>query len=456
MFGTVISTTPEPIASISETPPEVEQVTLDDKDTKETRKEPVNNSQPPRKSPEVKKTKAANKKNIVKPKLTAQNSIDEIETSSTTTESSNPEEITEPFPKGIQSITTNGVEPSSGIEQSKKKKKTKSKAEDPVKENTSKATKKKQIEKQETVKQESKVEKQKLSPKSSTESPKVPHPPQKSETPPPVTKPKQEAKVKGVPKEMPDLRRQQSAPAYDRPPRLQSHGSRKESYGQTNGQNHDGFPTVTVMQKPDPPRAIILPELKQNPGSQFGAIGCKVPNNGVPSKSTWTDSPAAPNPVNPTARLVAPSGAPTGTQTLMPPPGLTIMQQLQQERRKREEDYHRRQNNWPGFNDGAPSPGLVGSGGQVGQGGPGGPPVTNNYVETLWDNPASNGLWGTIGNVWPSTVFNSGFNERNRETENLGLDSLSLSSIWSNGAGGHQEEADNTWSSLFSDNKKDM
>merc|ERR1719192_902862 len=132
------------------------------------------------------------------------------------------------------------------------------------------------------------------------------------------------------------------------------------------------------------------------------------------------------------------------------------MQQLQQERRKREEDYHRRQNNWPGFNDGAPSPGLVGPGGQVGQGGPGGPPVTNNYVETLWDNPASNGLWGTIGNVWPSTVFNSGFNERNRETENLGLDSLSLSSIWSAGAGGHQEEADNTWSSLFSDNKKDM
>ena len=221
------------------------------------------------------------------------------------------------------------------------------------------------------MKQESKVEKQKLSPKSSTESPKVHHPPQKSETPPPVSKPKQEAKVKGVPKEMPDLRRQQSAPAYDRPPRLQSQGSRKEHYGQTNGQNHDGFPTVTVMQKPDPPRAIILPELKQNPGSQFGAIGCKVPHNGVPSKSTWTDSPAAPNPVSSTARLVAPSGAPAGTQTLMPPPGLTIMQQLQQERRKREEDYHRRQNNWPGFNDGAPSPGLVGPPVPGGPGGPG-------------------------------------------------------------------------------------
>ena len=451
MFGTVISSTPEPVASNPiETTPEVDQVTLDDKETKETKKEPVNNSSPPRKSPEVKKTKAANKKNIVKPKLTAQNSIDEIETSSTTTESSNPEEITEPFSKGIQSITTNGVEPSSGIEQSKKKKKTKSKADDPVKENTSKATKKKQIEKPETVKQESKVDKQKLSPKSSTESPKVHHPPQKSETPPPVTKPKQEAKVKGVPKEVPDLRRQQSAPAYDRPPRLQSQGSRKENYGPTTSQNHDGFPTVTVMQKPEPPRAIILPEVKQNPGSQFGAIGCKVPHSGVPSKSTWTDSPAAPNPVNPGARLVAPAGAPAGTVTLMPPPGLTIMQQLQQERRAREEDYLRRQNNWPGFSDGAPSPSLVGASVSPG------PAVTNNYVDSLWDTPASNGLWGTIGNVWPSTVFNSGFNERNRETENLGLDSLSLSSIWSAGAGGHQEETDNTWSSLFSDNKKDM
>ena len=448
MFGTVISSTPEPIANTPGSNPDDDQVTLDDKDTKENKKEIVNNSQPARKSPEVKKTKAANKKNIVKPKLTAQNSIDEIETSSTTTESSNPEEITEPFSKGIQSITSNGCEPSSGIEQSKKKKKTKSKVDDAVKETTSsKATKKKQIEKQDYVKQESKVEKQKLSPKSSTESPKVHHPPQKPETPPPVTKPKQEAKVKGIPKETSELRRQQSAPAYDRPPRLQPQGSRRENYGSSNGETHDGFPTVTVMQKPDPPRAIILPELKQNPGSQFGAIGCKVPLNGVPTKSTWTDSPAAPNPVTPGARMLAPSGGPASTQTLMPPPGLTIMQQLQQERRKREEDYHRRQNNWPGFND-TTAPPTTGLGGG-----------TNNFVDNLWDVPANNGLWGTIGNVWPSSVFNSGFNESrnmNRETENLGLDSLSLSSIWSAGAGGHQEEQDNTWSSLFSDNKKDM
>ena len=441
MFGTVISSTPEPIENTSETNPEVDQVTLNNKDTKETKKEIVNNSQPTRKSPEVKKSKAANKKNIVKPKLTAQNSIDEIETSSTTTESSNPEEITESFSKGIQSITSNGCEPS-GIEQSKKKKKTKAKTEEVVKENTSnKATKKKQIEKQDLVKQESKVEKQKLSPKSSTESPKVHHPPQKPETPPPVTKPKQEAKVKGVPKETSELRRQQSAPAYDRPPRLQPQGARKENYGAP----PDGFPPVSLAQKPDPPRAIILPELKQNPGSQFGAIGCKVPSNGVPTKSTWTDSPAAPNPVTPGARMLAPAGGPASTQTLMPPPGLTIMQQLQQERRKREEDYHRRQNNWPGFNDTAPpTTGLVGT--------------PNNYVDNLWDVPSSNGLWGTIGNVWPSSVFNSGFNERNmnRETENLGLDSLSLSSIWSAGAGQQQEEENNTWSSLFSDNKKDM
>merc|ERR1712098_719434 len=80
------------------------------------------------------------------------------------------------------------------------------------------------------------------------------------------------------------------------------------------------------------------------------------------------------------------------------------------------------------------------------------------------------GLWGTLDNVWPSSVFNSGFNDgrnMNRETDNtLGFDSLSLSSIWSVSAargsgqqqqhqGAHQDEGDTTWSSLFTENKKD-
>ena len=42
--------------------------------------------------------------------------------------------------------------------------------------------------------------------------------------------------------------------------------------------------------------------------------------------------------------------------------------------------------------------------------------VGRDYVESLWDSPTGGapvqqGLWGTIGNVWPSTVFNTaGFN----------------------------------------------
>ena len=73
----------------------------------------------------------------------------------------------------------------------------------------------------------------------------------------------------------------------------------------------------------------------------------------------------------------------------------------------------------------------------------------------------SSGLWGTLDNVWPSSVFNnSGFNDGrnlNRENENaLGFDSLSLSSIWSSASPPHQEEGDNTWSSLFTENKKDI
>merc|ERR1719233_1059176 len=117
-------------------------------------------------------------------------------------------------------------------------------------------------------KQDHKNDKPKLSPKSSNENPKLCH--QQSVTPPPQIKPKQQANVKGVPKDTTELRRQQSVPTYDRPPRLQSHSNnplpvRTESYsGQGNvpGQPLDGFPTVTVMQKsdrPDPPRAIILP-----------------------------------------------------------------------------------------------------------------------------------------------------------------------------------------------------
>lgn len=203
------------------------------------------------------------------------------------------------------------------------------------------------------------------------------------------------------------------------------------------------------MQKPDrpePPRAIILPELKQNPGSQFGPIGCKVPN---PTKSTWNDSPAAPNPVNHNSRMLPPSTNQTHTPpSLIPPPtpGLTIMQQLQAERRQREEDYVRRQHNWPGFetqSNGIPS---------------------NNFVESLWDTPSNQGnqgLWGSIGNVWPSSVFNTGFNypETNetaeKENENLGFDSLSLSSIWSAPSNQNESES-NSWSSLFNNNKKEM
>ena len=88
---------------------------------------------------------------------------------------------------------------------------------------------------------------------------------------------------------------------------------------------------------------------------------------------------------------------------LLPPPGLTIMQQLQAERRQREEEYVRRHNNWPGFGD------TAGVSHQ-----PVGPVVAGRdvYVESLWDQPGGQtqgqqGLWGTIGNVWPSTVFNS-------------------------------------------------
>ena len=115
-----------------------------------------------------------------------------------------------------------------------------------------------------------------------------------------------------------------------------------------------------------------------------------------------------------------------------------------------EEEYVRRQNNWPGFGDqqhnNIPS---------------------NNYVESLWDAPnnggggGNQGLWGTIGNVWPSTVFNTGFgsypeNNENAEKENETLfDSLSMSSIWAS-PGNQNENETNSWSSLFNNNKKEM
>lgn len=450
LFRTVFKPTESISAPATESPKTIEKIHEAIKEIKETKKVDV----PPvvsKKSPDVKKSKTGNKKSaasaVVKPKLATQNSVqDEVETSSTTTESSNAEELTETFSKGITNTNTNVLDCSPAQENSKKKKKTqKPKPEETtVKENNNKQNPKKKIEKQESIKQEPKPEKPKLIPKNSTDSPKVCNVSVKTESPPPPqVKQKQEAKVKGVPKEVTELRRQQSAPAYDRPPRLQTQVPGRQSQDNYGGhaQGHmDGFPTVTTMQKPDPPRAIILPELKQNPGSQFGPIA-------KPTKSTWNDSPAAPNPVQP--RLLQSPNSPPPQPSLLPPPGLTIMQQLQAERRQREEEYVRRQNNWPGFNDtNPPNTGIVGG--------------TTNYVENLWDAPSqSSGLWGTLDNVWPSSVFNnSGFNDgrnMNRENENaLGFDSLSLSSIWSSASPPHQDEGENTWSSLFSENKKDI
>ena len=145
------------------------------------------------------------------------------------------------------------------------------------------------------------------------------------------------------------------------------------------------------------------------------------------------------------------------------------MQQLQAERRQREEEYVRRQNNWPGFGDAAAAANHQ----------PVGPVVTHPevgrdvYVESLWDQPGGQtqgqqGLWGTIGNVWPSTVFNSaGFRYQGEgtagesgvteETETLAsYDSLSLSSIWASAGNQQHEGENNSWSSLFNNNKKDI
>jgi len=192
-------------------------------------------------------------------------------------------------------------------------------------------------------------------------------------------------------------------------------------------------------------------------------------------KSMWQESPAAPAPLVPahpdSARglALAPIRQQSGPGSLLPPPGLTIMQQLQAERRQREEEYARRQNNWPGFENcvSIQHP-LVGSQARE---------MGRDYVESLWDQPGGHsqgqtqGLWGTIGNVWPSSVFNNpGFHYQgeagagaetgSKEEGETGLsfNSLSLSSIWASTGNQQQETGENTsWSSLFNNNtKKDI
>merc|ERR1712037_1079669 len=81
--------------------------------------------------PVVTSRKSKVKKSGSKPKLSSQSSVnDEMDTSSTTTESSNPEELMEPFAKGITISSTSSESPTISIqEQSKKKKKTKTRTE---------------------------------------------------------------------------------------------------------------------------------------------------------------------------------------------------------------------------------------------------------------------------------------------------------------------------------------
>ena len=442
----------------------------DDSPKGQGRKEVVTHPSPlPKKSPDNRKTKNGNKKNGQKSKIVIQSAVnDEVETSSTTTESSNAEELTETFVnKGITNSNSNVSAGSLATESSKKKKKPQKVKSEEVSKETNSANKisKKKVDKQES-KPEQRQEKVKATSKTASE-PNKSSPP-KDDSPPPQPKVKQEAKVKGFPKEVSELRRQQSAPAYDRPPRLQGQGqNRSEAVAGTHGQK-DNNQTSPAVQKPEPPRAIILPEVKQNPGSQFGPIGCKVPNTGLTSKSTWNDSPAAPAPV-PARLLSSPATGPPPPPTLLPPPGLTIMQQLQAERRQREEEYVRRQNNWPGFSDRNNARETQSMA------------AATSYVENLWDAPAQPqqaqaGLWGSLDNVWPSTVFNSGFNDgrnlgRDTDSGSLGYDSLSLSSIWASASGramqpqetdqgqavgGGGGAGDNTWSSLFNENKKDI
>ena len=471
---TTTSSKPEIVASseILEERREEDAIVSSKKVVTETRKK----VEPVKTSPIVTSRKSKVKKSGSKPKLSSQSSVnDEMDTSSTTTESSNPEELMEPFAKGIIISSTSSESPTSSIqEHSKKKKKTKTKTVDaePAREHKAKA--KKPLERTESKPE--RIEKTRLSPKSSSElTPK----PQSSSPLPQAAK--QEAKVKGVPKEETSiLRRQQSAPAYSPPPRLQGHGGQQLPLRSLGDQGRSSPGHAESFQpkqdRPEPPRAIILPEMKQNPGSQFGPIGCKVPREQHLSKSTWQDSPAAPGPMqgHHDSQARSMSMAPLGRQApvptpLLPPPGLTIMQQLQAERRQREEEYVRRQNNWPGFGDSASS---------VSSHQPVGPVVTHpevggDYVQSLWDQPGGGqtqgqqGLWGTIGNVWPSTVFNSagfryqgegtnGESGSTEEPETLTYDNLSLSSIWASAGSQQQETENNAWSSLFNNNKKDI
>lgn len=376
-----------------------------------------------------KKNKKAKVIEVVKPrpKISPQSSvIDDLETSSTTTESSNPEELTEPIPKVAPNINS---ETPSVQESGKKKKAKKNKIEDQqtVKETKPSITKPKKV----VEKRDSKIDKQdklKISPKPSRETSVKPVSP--PPTTPPVVK-KQEAKVKGVPKEGGDLRRQQSLPTYDKPPRLQQPRHESPSgFPQSQTQPLEGFPTITLP-KADPPRAIIYPEVKrENPVNQFGAIGCKVP---VSSTLSWNDQ-------GPSQLGLSP------VQSLMNPPtarGLSMMQELQAERRKREEAFRRSQ--WPGF---GPEPQVPGA--------------RRDYLESLWDPPANpnpHGMWGTLGqNVWPSTVLQNPSCAQGKpeevDHERFGLDPLTLSSIWN--AANKKERDQNTWSSTLFNNNKDL
>ena len=294
-------------------------------------------------------------------------------------------------------------------------------------------------------------------------------------TPPPTTittTKKQEAKVRGVPKdsgassannglrcnsgspsigEQQQLRRQQSLPTYEKPPRLQqSSVTRMESYSAVYGRstpphhqentpanNSGGFP---ASQQPpttraEPPRAIIFPEPKREaPVNQFGAIGCKVPvqqqmvpqnqmNPQAAGINNWAkvgggNSNQATSNQETSELGLTPASLTNSLPGLIPgagatsPSGLTIMQELQAERRKREHEFRRHNPTgpqWPGFGP-EPVSGMMRG--------------RSDYLESLWDshaaptsntgpvpgvvaNPANTaamlGRWGTIGqNLWPS------------------------------------------------------
>lgn len=429
----------------------------------------------------------------VKPrqKIMSQSSVnDEVETSSTTTESSNPDDLTEPFSKGITSNDLNysASDLSAQVAKKNKKKNKSPKIESSIESINSSSNDKKTVSKPKKAleKQDSKQnEKTKLSPKSSID-PVQRSAPANAPSPPPK---KQQAKVKGVQKEpTPESRRptNPNQPQYDRPPRLQQTYNRSQSETLPPIQPLDGFPTVTVpitsppATKPDPPRAIILPEMKrpENLGSQFGPIGCKVP---LTRKSTWSDSPAqaqppragmfsAPPPEVPQDQQYRGGPLPPGlinqmSNTGMIPSNMSMMQRLQAERRHEREEHARRQReNWPGFDQGK----------------------TNSYIESLWDTPGqqqnapktnvndTSALWGTIGNVWPSTMFGStgmsyqGVGEEEQpqrpippvkegEEGGLGFDPLALSSIWSAPNNQQQQQkkvVDDTWSSTLFNNKE--